>query len=60
MCGGVRTEASRYYAGHAPQGVCDDCDGGCVPGLSHALWECPGYERDPDIDCGGPLAERLG
>eukprot|EP00969_Alexandrium_andersonii_P095685 4226564-Alexandrium_andersonii.AAC.1 len=32
LCGGMRTEASRYYAGHAPSGVCADCDWGCVPG----------------------------
>eukprot|EP00969_Alexandrium_andersonii_P355392 15444286-Alexandrium_andersonii.AAC.1 len=43
------SEASRYYAGHVPQGVCADCEGGCVPGLSRVFRECPGYERDPDI-----------
>eukprot|EP00969_Alexandrium_andersonii_P205400 9075643-Alexandrium_andersonii.AAC.1 len=60
MCGGMRTEASRYYSGHVPQGVCADCDSGCVPGLSHVLWGCSGYARDPDIGRGDPLAERLG
>eukprot|EP00969_Alexandrium_andersonii_P367523 15470908-Alexandrium_andersonii.AAC.1 len=47
---------------HACEVMCGGMrtDASSVPGLSHVLWECPGYDRDPDIGKGDPLSERLG
>eukprot|EP00969_Alexandrium_andersonii_P043026 1887800-Alexandrium_andersonii.AAC.1 len=60
MRGGMRTEASRYYAGHAPCGACADCDWGCVPGLGHVLRECPGYNVIQTLAAGTLLPSAWG